>query len=285
MTTIGSTELSEQAERIAREIGIPPCPAILTRFAAEMRAPDPDLKKLAGLTSADAGLSAAIIKTVNAPFYGLVSKATTVQQALTILGLRAAANLVTGLMLRNAFPAGGSVPMQRFWETSARLAQTAATVSRSISGINADVAHTFALFRDCGSAVMIAKFPDYDGVMADMKMRPGAQVLVAEDERFRYSHARVGFALARGWMLPEAMNQAILHHHAVDPASGGRHDADAADARLVAIGLLAEQVVAMRSGRGLCPDWRTGEAFVLETLDLAAEDVVALAQEPLAEMA
>lgn len=285
MATIQTTDLPAQAEQIAREIGIPPCPAILSRFAAEMRAVDPDLKKLAVLTGADAGLSAAIIKTVNAPFYGLVSKATTVQQALTILGLRAAANLLTGLMLRNVFPAGSSRLMQRFWDSSTQLALTAAGVSRSIQGINADVAHTFALFRDCGVAVMIGKFPDYGGIAGDLDLLPGAQVQVSEEERYHYSHSRVGYALARGWMLPEPMCQAILHHHAVDPSAGGRLDADAADANLIAVGLLAEQIVALRAGRGVCPDWTTGEAFVLETLGLAADDVVALAQEPLAEAA
>lgn len=285
MATIETTDLPAQAEQIAREIGIPPCPAILSRFAAEMRAADPDLKKLAVLTGSDAGLSAAIIKTVNAPFYGLVSKATTVQQALTILGLRAAANLLTGLMLRNAFPAGASRLMQQFWDSSTRLALTAAGISRSIRGINADVAHTFALFRDCGVAVMIGKFPGYGETVGELDRLPGAQVLVSEDERYHYSHARVGYALARGWMLPEPMCRAILHHHAVDPSAGGRLEADAADASLIAVGLLAEQVVALRAGRGLCPDWRRGEPFVLETLGLAAEDVVALAQEPLAEAA
>jgi len=285
MSSIEASNLSAQAEQIAREIGIPPCPAILSRFAAEMRAADPDLKKLAVLTGTDPGLSAAIIKTVNAPFYGLASKATTVQQALTILGLRAAANLITGLMLRNAFPAGASRLMQRFWDASTRLALTAASISRSIRCVNADVAHTYALFRDCGVAVMIGKFADYGGIVSDLSLRPGAQVLVSEDERFHYSHARVGYALARGWMLPEPMCQAILHHHAVDPSAGGRNEAEAADAGLIAVGLLAEQLVALREGRGLCPDWRSGEAFVLETLGLTADDVVALAQEPLAEAA
>lgn len=285
MATNETTALPAQAERIAREIGIPPCPGVLTRFAAEMRADDPDLKKLAVLTSADAGLSAAIVKTVNAPFYGLASKATTVRQALTILGLRAAANLVTGLMLRNAFPAGSSRLMQRFWDSSTQLALTAAGICRGIRSIDSDAAHTFALFRDCGVAVMIGKFPDYGGIVSDLNLLPGAQVLASEDERYRYSHARVGYALARGWMLPESMCQAILHHHAVDLFAGGRLDTDAADAKLIAVGLLAEQVVALRAGRGLCPDWRSGEAFVLETLGLAAEDVVALAQEPLAEAA
>ncbi len=278
-------ELSRQADRVAREIGIPPCPEILARFAAEMGQPDPDLRKLAALTGADAGLSAALIKTVNSPFYGLASKATSVQQALSILGLRAGANLLTGLMLRNAFPPGTSALMQRFWDDSTRVAQAAAAVAQRINGLDVATAHTFALFRDAGIAVMLCRFPAYGPVYDRFDTAPGAQVLVVEDEKFRFNHARVGYALARGWMLPEPMCLAILHHHAVDPAGGGRRECEDADPRLVAAGLLAEQVVALRAGRGLCPDWKVGEAFVLDALGIDAGEVVGFMQEPLPEAA
>jgi HD-like signal output (HDOD) protein len=278
-------ELSRQAELIAREIGIPPCPAILARFAAEMRGPDPDLRRLAGLTSADAALSAAMIKTVNSPFYGLASKVTNVHQALSVLGMRASANLVTGLVLRNAFPAGASAHMQRFWDASTKVAQAAAEVARRVAGVDPDAAHTFALFRDCGIAVMLGKFPAYAGIVDRLDSSPGAPVLVLEDERFRFNHARVGYALARGWMLPETMSLAILRHHAVDPAAGGGAGAEDADERLIAIGLLAEQIVSLRAGNGLRPDWTIGEAFALDTLGLSADDVVGLVREPALECA
>ena len=112
-------------DRIAREVGIPPCPAILGRFSAEMQQPEPDMRKLAELIAADIALSAALLKLVNSPFYGLRTKATNVHQALSIIGLRAGANLVTGLILRQAFPAGKNALMQRFWDNSSGIAAAA----------------------------------------------------------------------------------------------------------------------------------------------------------------
>lgn len=38
----------------------------------------------------------------------------------------------------------------------------------------------------------------------------------------------------------------------------------------------APKVLALRAGKGLCPDWVLGEAFVLEVLDLTADDIVDL---------
>lgn len=266
-------------DRIAQEIGIPPCPAILARFSVEMGQAEPDMRKLATLIGTDIALSAALLKLVNSPYYGLRSKATTAHQALSIIGLRACANLVTGLILRQTFPSGGSALMQRFWDKSESVAAAALVVARRISGIDVDEAHTYALFRDCGMPVMIGKFSDYAKIVDRLEHLPGAQVTIAEEMDYRYSHARVGYALARGWLLPEPFCRAILYHHEFEKVGSGRREVEPANRRLVAFGLLLDQVAALRAGGGLCPDWEAGERFVLETLGITPEEIIALASE------
>ncbi len=267
-------------DRIAREVGIPPCPAILGRFSAEMHRPEPDMRRLAELIGADIALSAALLKLVNSPFYGLRTKATNVHQALSIIGLRAGANLVTGLILRQAFPAGGNALMQRFWDKSSGIAAAALVAARKISGIDLDEAHTYALFRDCGMPVMISKFNDYATIIDRLEHVPGAQVTALEQTAYQYSHARVGYALARGWLLPEPFCRAILYHHDFEKVATGRREVEPANRKLVAFGLLMEQLATLRSGGGVCPDWESGEQFVLETLKITPDDIIALAQEP-----
>ena len=267
-------------DRIAREVGIPPCPAILGRFSAEMHRPEPDMRRLAELIGADIALSAALLKLVNSPFYGLRTKATNVHQALSIIGLRAGANLVTGLILRQAFPAGGNALMQRFWDKSSGIAAAALVAARKISGIDLDEAHTYALFRDCGMPVMISKFNDYATIIDRLEHVPGAQVTALEQTAYQYTHARVGYALARGWLLPEPFCRAILYQHDVEKVATGRREVEPANRKLVAFGLLMEQLATLRSGGGVCPDWESGEQFVLETLRITPDDIIALAQEP-----
>ncbi len=205
--------LEAEAERLARDLAIPPCPAILVRFAAEMNKDEPDLRRLAGYIGNDVALSASMLSTVNSPFYGLSRKASNVQHALSIMGLRSGANLITRLLLRNAFPAASVPLMQRFWDESAALSETASLIAPHVNAVNRDEAQTFALFRDCGMAVMITKFKDY-GDLLDLHARSPSPILVLEEEtRYRYSHARVGYALARSWLLPEPFCKSILFHH------------------------------------------------------------------------
>ena len=71
--------LRQEAERVVRSIQLPPCPAILTKLVREMRLDEPDLKRFDALISSDVGLAAALLKTVNSPFYGLQRKATSIR--------------------------------------------------------------------------------------------------------------------------------------------------------------------------------------------------------------
>lgn len=278
--SIPDTALQEQdIDRMARAIGIPPCPAILSRFSAEMRQQEPDIRKLAELIATDIALSAALLKLVNSPFYGLRTKATNAHSALAIIGLRAGANLVTGLILRQAFSSGGSPLMQRFWDKSSRVAETAVAVARRIASIDLDEAHTYALFRDCGMPVMIKKFPDYGDILDRLEHVPGVQALTTEQTRYQYSHARVGYALARGWLLPEPFCRAILYHHDFGTVAAGRREAEPANRKLVAFGLVLDQIATFRAGGELCPDWESGEQLALETLGITPEQIIALANE------
>lgn len=271
--------LEREAERVVREVGIPPCPTILTAVVREMRRDEPDLRKLAELMGSDVGLSATLLKTVNSPFYGLSTKAGTVQQALAILGLRAGVNLVTGLLLRQAFPVVSSTLMEEFWERSMRLAAAAATLAPRLKCCNRDQAHTFALFRDCGLAVMIRKFPMYADIVDYSAADPGQPITEVENIRYQVNHARVGYALARSWHLPESLGRAIFHHHDAALISAGTLAVPTESARLIALGLLAEQLCAIHSSRAPCPDWIQGAQLVSDAFGLDEADVTALAVE------
>lgn len=266
----------EGIDRIAREIGIPACPSILIRFTEEMKKDEPDTRTLAALISADIALSASLLKLVNSPYYGLRTKAVTAHQALSIIGLRAGANLVTGLILRQTFPTGSSRVMAQFWERTEAMATVALVTARRISGMNPDEAHSFALFRDCGMPVMINKFGDYDNLIGRYDHVRSAGLIVEETMAYRFSHARVGYALSRGWLLPEAFCRAILFHHDYDKVASGRREVDPAERKLVAFGLLLDQIIAMRSSGGLCPDWESGESFVLSTLAITPDQIITL---------
>ncbi len=269
-------ELELEAERIARELKLPPCPALLDQFHKAINDDEADQNKLVQLVSGDLAMSAAVLKTVNSPAYGLSRTTSSIQQALTIIGLRATSNLLSRLLFRQAFPEGSGTVMRKFWEESSRLTETAAEIARRVSGLNADEATTYMVFRDCGMAVMINRFPDYAAVWQAHSEGRAYEALKLEQQQHQTNHAHVGYALAKEWRVPESLAIAILCHHEIAKPSGEPLMLRGSPVKLAAFGLLIDQIVALRAGRGITADWEIAEAFALSKLGVSADDMVKL---------
>ena len=59
--------VSVQTAEMVKEIGIPPCPAVLADFTAEANKEDPDFRRLSHLINRDVALAASVLKTINSP--------------------------------------------------------------------------------------------------------------------------------------------------------------------------------------------------------------------------
>jgi len=271
--------LSREAEGIARSIGFPPCPAILTKLVRETRSDDPDFNRLGDLIASDVSLAAALLKTVNSPFYGLRAKATSIRQALVILGLRNVTNLVTGLLLRQAFPVSANAGMEEFWGYSSGVARASACLGRHVKGLDADLAYTFAVFRDCGVPAMMSGFTDYVPPYAVKHTPGGRTVTEIEEENFGIHHAFMGYYLAKEWLLPDAVCQTVLWHHDFPALRDGRADIPASCTRLIALGLVADHVYCSHAMGVACHEWSEHGEYALDTLGLDAAELEELEPE------
>jgi HD-like signal output (HDOD) protein len=262
-------DLPEQAARIVADGGIPPCPAVLAKLVREARSDEPDLERIERLVSSDPALAASILQAANSALYTSGARLSSVRQALMRVGMRNAAELITGLLLRQAFPVGGE-QMERFWESSARIADLSARIAGAVKGVERETAFTFGLFRDCGTAVLLQRFADYPRLIA---AAPKIDRRVTELETVRYgaTHAQIGFAMARSWLLHEHLCRAVLHHHSPDAQNGRRSDLDPASMRLIAVSALAEYQHACESDGAPGDEVAIAYAFSLGQLGLSQD--------------
>jgi HD-like signal output (HDOD) protein len=265
--------LDREAEQIVADIGIPPCPAILTKLMQEMRKDEPDFAKLGKLIGGDVSLAASMLKTVNSPFYGLRTRATSIQQALALLGLRHVAQLVTGLLLRDAFPGGSSDLMDEYWESSSAIAEISAALAGELRCTNRDEAYTFALFRDCGMLAMMGNFKDYRPIFPGTKAPGDGSVTDYEDELYAVNHARVGYQLAKTWLLPEPLCQAVLWHHQYEQEQDGSAGIPAVSTRQIALALAAEAAFVKHKMGTNSAEWRKGADFALAALNITQDEL------------
>ncbi len=268
-----TTFTDKDAEQVLSGICIPPCPAILTKLMQALRGEEPDFGKISQLISEDASLAAAMLQTVNSAFYGLRVKATSVQQAIILLGLREVRRLATRVLLRDAFSNCSSERMEKYWESSSAIAQVSSFLADHFGGVDRDEVYTFALFRDCGMLAMMDSYENYAPVLPGEALPSGLNVVAHENKMYNVNHALVGANLAKIWLLPEEISESILYHHDYTAIRESRGKISDAQARRIALALVAEWIYVRQTTATESPDWRSGWAFALETLHTTMEDL------------
>ncbi|TVT93096.1 HDOD domain-containing protein [Pseudomonas sp. RGB] len=211
-----SQELSaEQIQQALQGISVPPQPQIMVDLQMEQYMPDPDLEVIARLISQDPGLSGALLKIVNSPYYGLSNKIASIQRAVNLLGSRSIINLINAQSIKGEMSDDTIVTLNRFWDTAQDVAMTCLTLAKRTGSQAVDEAYALGLFHDCGVPLMLKRFPDYMTVLeqAYANAGPDCRVVDTENNAFNTNHAVVGYYTAKSWRLPEHVTDAIANHH------------------------------------------------------------------------
>lgn len=198
---------------IAQIRDLPVLPAIVQDLM-KVGQEDADIHVLTRKVSLDQALSAKTLRFANSSFYGLQSKVTTIQQAVTLIGVDAVRHVVTATALTNYFPqndcAGFSFVAQ--WRHSIAAAVCARVLARHLH-VNQEYAFTAGLLHDIGRLVLITHFRrEYEAVIA-YREQNDCEWLAAERAVMGVDHAVVGEALAAHWNFSETIRRAIAGHH------------------------------------------------------------------------
>jgi HD-like signal output (HDOD) protein len=279
MTTVAAPALPVEnavEEALMRSIRIPPRPSLLVDLQRELGKDDPSPRTMARIIGNDVGMSGALLKLANSPFFGAARKAKSVEQAINFLGVDMCASTLTGLLARRAIDGQGA-DLSAFWEISMRRAQALMFTSRKLRIAPSDIAHTFGLFCDIGVPLLMDRFADYAGTYDDACHEQQRRFTEIEDERYSTNHAAIGCLLARNWGLSPDVSWAILLHHDYrvlnDPAT------DDAVRSLVALSLLAEKGIERFHGRPMSYEWEKGGALACQHLGLSEDDTADLLDE------
>lgn len=270
--------LNREAEPLVASLGIPPCPAIVTDIVREIAREEPDYMRVTDLILSDSALAAAILKTVNAPFFGLRKKATTVYEACFFLGLRNTGLLIASLLLKRLFPDGNTPGLKEYWHAVSTAAATMNALASELRGLDRATVHTFALFRDCGQAALLVRAFKHGTPDADFQ--GGKYELEQHGKRggFAINHGWVGSLLARSWFLPESICEAILRHHEPEKWMNPMLDRPSESARLVALGILADKINSMQTASDANDAWEQGKSLVEAVFDITEAQLPQIAK-------
>lgn len=216
MNSIANREQSifnQSVDSIIKNIAIPPCPELLLSLQKEMSKVDFSFEKISNIIQKDPGITAAVLKTVNSPFYGLSQKIGTVQQAVSFIGSAQIINLVSGFLLRNSF-AKSSIPLTRFWDVSNKRSFCMYQLAKHLRNVPVDQAQCFGLFCDIGIPLLIqSKKQVYFDILREANLDIHAKFTEVEQKHLGTDHAILGSIMSRSWGVSPNICTAIVYHH------------------------------------------------------------------------
>lgn len=193
---------------------LPSLPAVVSELLASMDQDDIDTHVLAAKITLDQALTAKTLRLANSSFYGMPSKVTSIQQAISVLGFHAIRTLVTACSVTGSFkPVPGSqFDFQAFWRHAIASA-VCARVLAPHARVNPDTAFTAGLLHDLGTLVLATRFPDDYRRVNDYRREHDCPSALAQLAIFEIDHAAVGSALAAHWRFPQPIQAAVADHH------------------------------------------------------------------------
>jgi len=135
----------------------------------------------------------------------------------------------------------GNLSMEKLWNHSLKVAQTAAAVAKMEHAGPAANGEAFVagILHDAGKLVMALNFPEqYNQVLKHQQIQKLSSIQ-AEQDTFGTDHTAVGGFLFSLWGLPAAVVDAIVSHH--EPGSAGCESFSCVTAVHVANALLSNQ--------------------------------------------
>lgn len=271
-----TSELTDQQISNALQgISVPPQPQIMVDLQMEQLMPDPDPKVIARLISQDPGLSGSLLKVVNSPFFGLANRISSIQQAVSLLGVSRVVNIVNAQSIRGELTDENIVNLNRFWDSAQDVAMTCMTLAKRIGCVEPDEAYALGLFHNCGIPLMLSRFPYYIEVMEESYAQDQVRLVDVENDRMNTNHAVIGYYTAKSWLLPRHLCDAIASHHNTEQVFLSPLGNDPVQKNLLAILKMAEHICQAYRVLGNHPidhEWNTVGSAILEYVGLSEYD-------------
>jgi diguanylate cyclase (GGDEF)-like protein len=203
---------------------LPSVPAVAIKFIDLCKKDDIGIPEIASVLAHDPALAASVLKVANSALYGVRSPVTTLERAISILGINASMTLalrstVVGKLRRSN---RGGFDQLTYWRRSVITAATARAICTLYGEEGGDEFFLAGLMLDIGMLALDEALPEeYGAVVAGAEMNH-EKLVVLEREKFDVDHGAIGGWLLQQWNLPGNLSMAVAASHnpetATDPA-------------------------------------------------------------------
>jgi len=267
---------NKKMAEVVSSFQIPAKPEILTEIQELMKESEPDIERIASIISSDVGLSAAILKIINSPVYGMQRKISEIKQAVMMLGLKTINGLVMALLLKESIKGDACISLERYWDDAIDVANAITYLGNHVKNeVPIDMLYSVGLFHDCGIPLLALKYPNYNNILIQAA-QDRTNSIEMEEQEYRTNHAILGYYVASSWHLPKDLCQLILRHHELGIL---KQNIEPQLQLIYALLMIANNIVSKVRRFTETPDWHEIKDDVLDMIGLSFEDYADLESE------
>lgn len=172
---------------------------------------------------ADVGLMGQVLRFVNSAYFGFSREISSVQQALTLVGIRTIKNFALWSAVFSIVPNPklGPFDLRRLWQDSLRRALFARTIGRELRLPNAEELFAAALLQDMAIPFLLKALPSEYEKLLERRVNEKLRLSSLERETFGWDHAQAAAHLCRQWHLPEDFANLIERHPSLNELLSG----------------------------------------------------------------
>lgn len=193
---------------------LPALPHAVAQFVQKSRDDTTPIAELARIIETDTGLTVELLRHVNSAFIGVRNRIHSVQQAISLIGLRQSTGFIVTTGLQAAVQARRSklINQNCFWNACLQKALFAREVADLLQ-TDRDIAFAGSLLQDYLLPVITTEFVDIYVEFVESRENQPQLLCEYEQQVFKWDHAIAGASLAYRWHLPDDLVCCILFHH------------------------------------------------------------------------
>ena len=184
-------------------------PSVIVKVLNVMKKPTVSMKELGDIVVYDQSLTIKILALVNSAYYGFSQQISSINIALSLLGMVRVKNIIVAVAMKPMMSNAGD---KELWKHSIRVAVGCEYLAKMTKIMDADEAFISGFIHDVGKMVLHSTNPKlYEKVIHHALQ--GADILEVEKKAFDSDHVRTGSLLAKRWQLPILLANIVSYHH------------------------------------------------------------------------
>ena len=185
-------------------------PSVIVKALNIMKKPTASMKELGDIVMFDQSLTIKILALVNSAYYGFSQQISSINIALSLLGMVKVKNIIVAVAMKPMMSNAGD---KELWKHSMRGAAGCEYLANLTKVTDSDEAFISGFVHDVGKIVLhMSNEKLYDKVLKAVS--DGADILDAEKKYYESDHVKTGSLLAKRWQLPILLANIISYHHA-----------------------------------------------------------------------